>query len=374
MAPTRVCYLGAYDPTYPRNLILRRGLALHGAQVGECNVRQAGSALSRSRALLRQFPPLANRCDLILLAEFGQALAPVAWLLARRFRKRLVVDAFTSLYDTSVHDRGTVRPGSPAALGYRAADALAFRLADAILTDTRRNAQHYARQFGISAARFAVIPVGAPREWFDAGALTPRPPLLSGEGESGRRLGKPGGEGSLLVQFYGSYIPLHGVETILHAADRLRDQASLRFELIGRGQTYTAVRALAADLGLHNVTFRDPVPPADLPPLVARADIALGIFGTTDKALRVIPNKVYQALALGRALITADTPALREAFMPGEHLLGVPPGDPAALADAIRALAANPARRASFGAAGRARMAEAFDERTLGRLLLDAIG
>lgn len=374
MAPPRVCYLGAYDPAYPRNLILRRGLALHGAEVIECNVRQAGSALSRSRALLRQFPPLADRCDVILLAEFGQTLASAAWLLARRFRKRLVVDAFTSLVDTSVHDRGTVRPGSPAALGYRAADALAFRLADSILTDTRRNAEHYARQFGIPAAKFAVIPVGASREWFDAETLTPRPPLPQGEGGGSRKLGGQGGEGPLLVQFYGSYIPLHGVETILHAADRLRDQVGLRFELIGRGQTYTAMRALAADLGLHSITFRDPVPPAGLPRLVARADIALGIFGTTDKAQRVVPNKVYQTLALGRALITADTPALREAFTPGEHLLGIPPGDPAALADAIRALAANRARRASFGAAGRARMAEAFDECALGGLLLDAIG
>ena len=72
---------------------------------------------------------------------------------------------------------------------------------------------------------------------------------------------------------------------------------------------------------------------------VAQADICLGIFGATDKARRVVPNKVYQTLALGKAVITAETPAVCEVFTSGEEMVTVPPGDPELLAGAIRALA-----------------------------------
>ena len=62
----------------------------------------------------------------------------------------------------------------------------------------------------------------------------------------------------------------------------------------------------------------------------------LGIFGASEKAQRVIPNKVFQALACGTPVVTADTPAARELLRDGESALLVPPGDPAALIDAIR--------------------------------------
>jgi glycosyltransferase involved in cell wall biosynthesis len=354
MNPPRVCYLGAYDPAYPRNLILRRGLERQGVWVVECAAPRALNTAGRMRALRRAFEPVKGDCDVILLAEFGQALAPLAWWLARRYRKQLVVDAFTPTYDSAVYDRGVTRSRSPAAWRYWLVDWLALRLAGRVLADTGAHRDYYAGAFGVRPDKIAVIPVGASDEWFKAAHL-------------------PHDYPEVLVQFYGSYIPLHGVEVILHAAHLLTAQAEVRFELIGRGQTYAAMRALAADLDLQNITFSDPVPPEALPGQVARADLCLGIFGTTPKAARVIPNKVYQTLALGKPLISADTPALREAFEPGKHLLAVPPGDPEALAEAILSLAVDPEKGRRLGEAGRARMEAEFSEAVLGRRLLDAI-
>lgn len=354
MSLPRVCYFGAYDPAYPRNLILRRGLATQGAQVAMCNAPRQLNTRGRMQALAKQFPALADQCDVILLAEFGQSLAPLAWRLARRYRKRLVIDAFTPLYDSAVYDRMVAKPRSAAALRYWLIDWLSLRLADQVLTDTAQHRDYFARAFGLRPGKASVIPVGASHEWFDT-------PPASRDDQG------------VLVSFFGSYIPLHGIDTILRAAAELKSRKDICFELIGRGQTYKLMRQLAAELDLPNVTFCDPVPPEEIPSVVARADICLGIFGLTSKASRVVPNKVYENLALGKPVITAETPAIREAFTPGEQLLTTPPGDPQALAQAIAALADNPDQRQQIAQAGRARMDAAFNEATLGRLLLDTI-
>ena len=84
--------------------------------------------------------------------------------------------------------------------------------------------------------------------------------------------------------------------------------------------------------------FAPRVPFAELPALIAGSDVTLGIFGTVAPAARVIPFKVFDGLAMARPVITADTPAAREALVDGEHCRLTPPGDAAALAEAITAL------------------------------------
>jgi glycosyltransferase involved in cell wall biosynthesis len=353
MTQLQVCYFGAYDPAYPRSLILRRGLGMAGMQVSECNAPLGLSTPRKIPFLLKQFRSLSSRPDVIVLAEFGQVLAPLAWWLARRSNARLVVDAFTSLYDSAVWDRETAHPGSLAALRYRLIDGAALRLADLVLTDTAQHRDYFVRTFGAPAHTYAVIHVGASREWFEM-------PDSSG------------GEKGLLIQFYGSYIPLHGAEVILHAIHRLGAGPGLRFEMIGRGQTYAEARRLADKLELPGVTFREPVPPEQLPALACRASVSLGIFGTTPKTSRVIPNKVFQTLALGKAVITADTPALHECFDPGEHLLAVRPGDADALAEAIDCAVGDAALRKALGSRGRKRAAD-FTEQTLGRQMAELL-
>jgi glycosyltransferase involved in cell wall biosynthesis len=103
-----------------------------------------------------------------------------------------------------------------------------------------------------------------------------------------------------------------------------------------------------------------------LPGEIRAAGCALGIFGTTPKALRVIPNKAFQALACGAPLITADTPAARELLTNEQDAMLVPPGDPAALANAIRRLAADEPFAHRIGAAGRRTYEQHASEAVLG--------
>ena len=94
---------------------------------------------------------------------------------------------------------------------------------------------------------------------------------------------------------------------------------------------------------------------------------ALGIFGTSPKAARVIPNKVFQAIACGTPVITADTPAARELLTDGESALLVPPGDPEALAAALRRAAEDRDLLTRIGAGGRQAYERHASEDVLGR-------
>jgi glycosyltransferase involved in cell wall biosynthesis len=158
---------------------------------------------------------------------------------------------------------------------------------------------------------------------------------------------------SLSVLFYGNMIPLQGADTIVRAAALVRDEG-IRFEIIGSGQTYDDVRALADRLGANNITWTGRVPYADLPRRIAGADVLLGIFGDSDKAGRVVPNKVYQAMAMGAAIVTRDSSAQRSLLTDGVSALLVPPADPAALAEALRRLR-DPHVRCRLGEAARQR-------------------
>ena len=113
------------------------------------------------------------------------------------------------------------------------------------------------------------------------------------------------------VLFVGKFIPLHGVETIVRASALLRERGvAARVEFVGRGQTYQRARTLAAQLGLDDATLRwtDWIPFERLPERLRSADVALGIFDAGQKAGRVAPNKLYQALACGVAMCDAQWP------------------------------------------------------------------
>lgn len=109
------------------------------------------------------------------------------------------------------------------------------------------------------------------------------------------------------VLFYGQFIPLHGMEVIAEAA-RLCEGQGILWEVIGDGQEGERFRGMLQAHALTSLTWIPWVPYADLIEHIHAADLCLGIFGTSAKAGRVIPNKVFQVLAAGRALITAQSP------------------------------------------------------------------
>jgi glycosyltransferase involved in cell wall biosynthesis len=140
----------------------------------------------------------------------------------------------------------------------------------------------------------------------------------------------------LSVLFYGQFIPLHGIGTIIKAA-QLLEHEYIQWMIIGKGQEESRVRELVALHPLEHLNWIPWVPYRELADWIDHADVCLGIFGDSNKASRVIPNKVFQIIAMGKPLITRDSPAIRELLsprMPGIYL--IPPANAEALVAAIR--------------------------------------
>jgi glycosyltransferase involved in cell wall biosynthesis/ubiquinone/menaquinone biosynthesis C-methylase UbiE len=331
----RVLVFGSYDATlHPRVAVLRDGLAARGWEVEELNeplgaatsdkVAAAGSPSAALRLVGRQvrsWAGLVRRSrggpdpDVVLVGYMGHADVHLARL---RFRRSVIaLDHLVGLADT-VRDRGL--GGGVALRVLDLVDRGALCAADLVVVDTGLQAQ--ALPAG-AQDRAVVVPVGAGRQWFAA----------ADGAASADRAAAAAAEPELRVVFFGLYTPLQGATTIGRAIDLLREEP-IEFTMIGHGQDFAETRELTR--GSPRVHWRDWVDSDALPDLVAAHDVCLGIFGTGPKAQRVVPTKVYQGLAAGCAVVTGRTPA---AGTLGDAVVSVPPGDPVALADALRHLA-----------------------------------
>jgi glycosyltransferase involved in cell wall biosynthesis len=265
-------------------------------------------ALRLARAELGLLRSRPGDFDALVVGYPGHLDLPAARHAARG--KPIVFNPLVSLADTLVEDRGRFGPGSLAARALRALDHAAFRFPDLVVADTEAQAVFF-RELG--ARRVEVCYVGAEERVFEPVWHQPR---------------------DFTCLFVGKLIPLHGLDTILAAARRAPE---LSFRIVGSGQLESLLRDRPA-----NVDWCPWVDYEHLPLELGRAGCALGIFGTSRKALRVIPNKVFQALACGAPVVTADTPAARELLVDGESAALVPPGDHDALVSALRGLAGTP--------------------------------
>ena len=169
------------------------------------------------------------------------------------------------------------------------------------------------------------------------------------------------------------FLPLHGIEHILQAAKLLQKEWEVRFIILGKGAKYDGMRRLAGELDLRRVEFGGPFNLSDLPRLMPKVDICLGIFGKTEQAERVVPNKVFESMAMRKPIITGDNPAIRELFEPQRHLYTVPLGSAESIADAILDLMKNNHLRQGIADEGYRLFLEKYTTEGIGRIVSDLL-
>ncbi len=278
----------AYVSTYRADYTRTRALL---AQFRRCGVAidafiHPGAPLFVAWDLLRA----RGRYGLVVVGFRGHTLLPLVRAIVGAHTK-ILFDAFVAVSDT-LADRGYVREGAAAYRALTRVDRRLCAMADAVLVDTQAHAAFFHERFGCRHVH--PLYVECDEEMF-------RP-----AGESAAGIG---------VLWYGTCLPLHGVEKIIRWAASLNASehahAGVRFRLIG--PLTRAQRRLLRDLCATNVTWTPWVAQRELPALIRGASLCLaGPFGESGKAKRVIAGKTYQMLACGKPVLVSDTPANRE--------------------------------------------------------------
>lgn len=363
----RVVVWGTCDTGKPRVRILLQGLRENGVEVLECHWNPWQAIQDKSQVgplrwlnillhIALAYPILLwrymrlPRHDWILLGYPGILDIFVIRLFAWLRGVPVAMDWFLSAYDTIALDRKLVGKRHPLAVLAFGLEWLAARLADCAFMDTAAHARRMERIFGLTEGRCGHVWVGVEAKVFSHDVVVPSTPRA----------------GAMKILFYGQFIPLHGVPTIVEAAQLLRDQ-EVDWLFVGRGQESRRVRAMLDANPLPRLTWLEWMEYSALVASIAEADVCLGIFGSSDKAASVIPNKVFQVVAAGKPVITQDSPAIREllvASAPCAYL--VPAADPKALADAVLDLASRLTRPAQ---SCHADLVDAMDEAAIGKQL-----
>jgi glycosyltransferase involved in cell wall biosynthesis len=154
-----------------------------------------------------------------------------------------------------------------------------------------------------------------------------------------------------LVAFVGNFYEWHDVATLLDAfAQVLEAYPDARLVLVGDGSRRQAMMQRAADLGLGDAArFTGLVAHAEVPRLLAAADIAVVPYPPMETDLWLSPLKLFEYMASGKAVIASAVGQLTDVVHDGRNGLLVPPGDVPAMTAALLRLVGDPALRSQLG-------------------------
>lgn len=371
--PLRVCFFGTYRANYTRNQIVLKGLqAQPDVSVQVChatlwqgiedrvaqasggwrNPRFWGRVAAAYRQLIAQHRQLDDY-DVMLIGYPGQFDAYLGRRLAHGRGRPVALDILMSLHLVAEERGLTERSPTTGRIIYQL-EGGGLRRPDLLIAENREYQAYIAAKYGLPEERFRRVPHGA-----DETVYYPRP-------------NRPPDD-SVRITYHGGYLPSHGMETIIRAADRLRDDPAIVFHLYGDGPEKPRIRALAEELALPNVVFHGFVSLDELLDGIAASHVCLGVFGTTRQSLFTVQNKVWETLAMARPLISGDAPTVREFLTAGEDVALVPREDPDALAAAIRRLLADPDRREAMAQSGYRRYLAGNSTVAIGRQMKEAL-
>lgn len=334
----RAIWWGHSDPDYSRNRIVRGAFRKLDWVIDD--FRPAIASWADLEAFVFTLP----RADMVWVPCFRQRDLGAALRYGRRVGVPVIADPLISAWDKQVFERQKFSETSKAAQSLLRWESELLQACDVVIADTPAHGRFFTERLGVAEDRIQVVWVGA-----EEGVFVPTPAR-----EHRQRVE---------ALFFGSFIGLHGIGTVIEAA-RLSRGEPITWTLLGDGPERALAQESAAGLG--NVHFEAPLPYARLPERIGSADILLGVFGASDKAGRVIPNKVLQSLACGRPVVTRSGDGYPgSARSAGSGLTFVPPEDPAALAAAVARLAADPGLRERNG-----RLAHAYFRANFGAEVL----
>jgi colanic acid biosynthesis glycosyl transferase WcaI len=235
------------------------------------------------------------KCTLLIHDVYPDVLAAVGWLRAEGFTFRLLAGANRWLY----------------------------RRVDRIIALGRDMAALAAAKLDARTEKITVIP-----NWVDVAEF---PPVATSQLRE--RLGLAE---KFVVLYSGNLGRTHGIDTIVAAARFLREDATVRFVIIGAGAAWKEIESAAGPGGPGNITLLPLVPREELADSLAGGDLSLIAFKPGMAGVSV-PSRMYSAMASGRPILAVADSESELAKVVNEEGIGwvSKPGDAEALAAAI---------------------------------------
>ena len=324
----RVLFWGRFDHGYSRN---RVNIALFrelGWEVDFFDVKvwpRFGDVEAFFRGLGRRPRP-----DLVWVPVCRQRDIMAACRWARRRGVKVLFDPMISAWDKKVLEQRKWKADEPRAKRLHAIEAKMMNAPDFVAWDTSCHVDFCEREFAVPRDRMAPLFTGTDETVFKPGPAPERR------------------DGDFRVLYHGAYLPLHGMEYIVEAA-RMTEGKGVHWDLLGWGAYKAPTENMAK--GVSNITFLDKVPYVDVPKVIYTADVVLGVFGTTEKASRVIGNKIFEAMGCARPVINEFCTGYPPEAKDCKAIKFVPPGDPAAIVKAVEEYRADWANRESYNEA-----------------------
>lgn len=370
----KICYFGAFEENYSRNKINIDGLKKNRVSVIKCSTHKVKfrSESSISMAvylitfpimfLVRNFSLIMRgyqlyrntSFDIIFVAYPGHLDLPAAYILKLLTRKPIVFDCVISIYDTFVLDRKAVKVRLIAKALYYFEKRL-LKLCDLILIDTRAHRDYLISLFDLNPNKVKESYIGAENKLYKQTFDNSRSNFFT-------------------AIFYGQASPLHGTDYIIKAAKICQKKdPGIKFVLLGDGQTRAKDVKLSRALKIKNITFLPSMKEEDAVRIVQKADVMLGVFKGSHKSQVVIPNKVYQGIALAKPVLTEDSPAIKEHFTHMQNIYLCEPANEKSLASALMKLRENKKLRTTIASEGHKLYKSKFTPDKLGKQLFKDI-
>lgn len=250
--------------------------------------------------------------DIIFVGFMVQMIIPLwSW----KFRgKTVIIDFFISIYDTLVDDRKKIKGNSIVAKVLHKLDYFSIKSADYVICDTKAHAKYFDYEFSINEERAIVLYLEADTSIYH--------PMKTEKPEQWKN--------KYLVIYFGSILPVQGVDIVIDAIERLKSEKNIHFLIVG--PIGTKIRKPLVE----NVTYINWLSQKELAEYISFCDLCLaGHFSSTvGKANRTIPGKAYIYQAMGKKMILGDSDANHELFNNHEYIF-VPLGNSLKLAETI---------------------------------------
>lgn len=287
----------------------------------------------------------------VYVSTSPQFFCGLTGLIAKSLRRKPWVLEIRDLWPESIVTVGAMKKGAVTRM-LEWIERLAYRRADHIVAVTDSFVPHIAERCQ-GAGKISVIKNGVDLTLFKH---DPTATLIKD---------KLGLQGRFVAAYVGTHGMAHGLDTILDAAELLRDDARIGFLLVGDGAERARLAERAAAMSLPNLRIAGQLPKSDMPAIWSATDASLIVLKKSDTFTKVLPSKMFEAMAMQCPIVLGvegEAKALLEEAGAG---IAIKPENARELADAVLKLANDANLCSSIGKLASAFVRENFDRARL---------